>query len=277
MLEQVSVRKSKIVSLSVHNVSFYDSKKQVSEWGLKKKSGFVCFANVHMIIEAYHDVDLQRNLQEALLVLPDGKPLAVACDLLYKHKQERVSGMDFMPALFDEISAENGKVFLFGSTPQVLQILTDKVKQSYKGIRIVGSVSPPFRKMTDVETHQYIEQINKSDANFVLVALGCPKQEKWMAQHYRKISGLMLGLGGAFPVFAGIQKRCPPWMREYGFEWLYRLILEPRRLFRRYCVTNFKFLYLFTRQLMMKADRKIDHLNHSILVEQRKNTEAIAR
>jgi N-acetylglucosaminyldiphosphoundecaprenol N-acetyl-beta-D-mannosaminyltransferase len=242
--------KSRIVSISIDNLTFRDSLDQVRDWGLNRASGFVCFANVHMIIEAYHDFRFREDLKKALLILPDGKPLAVACGWLYKKKQERVAGMDFMPALLHEISVSNGKIFLFGSTSDVLDRLKFKVRDEYPGISIVGSVSPPFRKLRDSETRSYIQQINDSQANFILVALGCPKQEKWMAEHSSKISGVMLGLGGAFPVVAGVQKRCPLWMQKYGLEWFYRLILEPRRLFRRYCITNVIFVYLFLKQVL---------------------------
>jgi len=248
MLGQKAEAKSRIVSISIDNLTFRDSVVKVKDWGLNRQSGFVCFANVHMIIEAYHDLKLREDLNQALLVLPDGKPLAVACEWLYKKKQERVSGMDFMPALLSEISDCSGKVFLFGSTEEVLERLTSRINVDFPGITIVGSVSPPFRRMSESESKSYIEQINGSGANFILVGLGCPKQEKWMAEHYSKISGVMLGLGGAFSVAAGIHKRCPLWMQNYGLEWLYRLMLEPRRLFRRYCVTNFKFVYLFLKQ-----------------------------
>lgn len=247
---------SRIISLSLHNLSFKQSMQQIIEWGLQRKSGFVCFVNVHMIIEAQYDPAFQKELKKAALLLPDGKPLAMACKWLYKRPQERIAGMDFMPALFEETSKINGKVFLFGSTQEVLDKLTQKVAEDYSGTTIVGAISPPFRKLTEEEAQGYIDQINNSGAQFVLVALGCPKQEKWMAQNYQKISAVLLGLGGVFPVMAGTQKRCPRWMSDASLEWLYRLMQEPKRLFKRYFITNSKFIFLLSKQFINQPVRK---------------------
>jgi N-acetylglucosaminyldiphosphoundecaprenol N-acetyl-beta-D-mannosaminyltransferase len=261
MVTKHAAKKSRIISLSVDNLSFTDSLDKVKDWGLRRQSGFICFANVHMIIEAYNDRRLSQDLNKARLVLPDGLPLAVACSWLYKRKQERVSGMDFMPALLEEISKTGSKVFLFGSTANVLDKLVVRIQREYPGITVAGSISPPFSRPTEKETEDYVRRINESGANFILVALGCPKQERWMAEHFPAISGIMLGLGGAFSVFAGIQKRCPVWMRNNGLEWFYRLLLEPRRLFKRYCVTNLKFLYLFSKQMLQLRHGPIESLN----------------
>lgn len=240
---------SKIISINVHNLSFKESMRQIIERGQKHQPGFVCFTNVHMIIEAYYDAAFQKDLKKATLMLPDGKPVALACKWLYKKPQERIAGMDFMPALFEETSKINGKVFLFGSTPEVLEKLTERIHQDYAGTQVVGAISPPFRKLSEEESNAFLKQINDSGAQYVLVALGCPKQEKWMAQNYQHISAVLLGLGGVFPVMAGTQKRCPRWMSNASLEWLFRLIQEPRRLFKRYFYTNTRFLYLLFRQM----------------------------
>lgn len=252
---------SSIISISVHNLSFKESLQQITEWGLKRQPGFICFANVHMAVEAYLDRAFQLALKKALLVLPDGKPLAVACGLLYKKHQERIAGMDFMPALLKQAGMVHGKIFLFGSTSEILAKLIKKIELNYPGTNVVGAISPPFRKLSEAETDNYIRQINESGAHFILIALGCPKQEKWMAEHFQKISGILLGVGGAFSVIAGVQKRCPHWMRDAGLEWVYRLIQEPRRLFKRYLITNSMFLYLLGRQMLQGTAHRREHLN----------------
>jgi len=203
-----------------------------------------------MTIEAYNDSSFRQNLDKALLILPDGKPLAVACKWLYKKTQERISGMDFMPAILEQAHKNKAKVFLYGSTEKVLDNIKDRIRSKYPNAIVAGSISPPFRELSVEEANDHIRRINESGAHFVLVALGCPRQEKWMAAHYNSINAVLLGLGGAFPVTAGLQKRSPKWMQHMSLEWLYRLLQEPRRLFKRYFYTNSVFMWLLAKELM---------------------------
>jgi N-acetylglucosaminyldiphosphoundecaprenol N-acetyl-beta-D-mannosaminyltransferase len=250
-------QKLKIISLQVHNISFGECLERVAHLGFSRTPSFVCFANVHMVIEARNSPLFLQQLNNATLVLADGKPVAKACYWLYKKKQDRIAGMDFMPALFNYLHEKKGaKIFLLGSTNLVLNSIKEKINSSFSNIQVAGAVSPPFRTLTNEEQQHLTEQINSSGANFVLVALGCPKQEQWMAEHYKKINAVLLGVGGAFPVFAGLQKRSPQWMQTYGLEWLYRLQQEPKRLFKRYLVTNTIFLFLFVKQwLSLYSDK----------------------
>src|SRR5256885_1302992 len=217
--------KYKIISLSVHHLSFSASLDAVMDWGLIHKPSYVCFANVHMTIEAYNDKLFLEDLNKASLVVTDGKPLTFAARLLYGKKQERIAGMDFMPALLRRANKSKAKIFFYGSTPEVLNSLTNEISGAYKDLEIVGMISPPFRMLLPEELSDHIDQINKSGAHFVLVSLGCPKQEKWMAANSTRINAVLLGVGGAFSVTAGLQKRSPVWMQRSGLEWLYRLIL----------------------------------------------------
>jgi N-acetylglucosaminyldiphosphoundecaprenol N-acetyl-beta-D-mannosaminyltransferase len=243
----------KILETKIDTPSFEESLRIVEDWGIKRQAGFICFANVHMLIEAYNDISFRDDLQKASLILPDGKPLTIVCKWFYKKKQERIAGMDFMPALLARINKSGHKIFLYGSTEDVLRKLIQKIEALYPNVKIAGSISPPFRKLNDTEISQHIKQINDAGSNFVLISLGCPKQEQWMARHFKNISGILLGVGGAFPVIAGTQKRCPKWMRDYSLEWLYRLLQEPRRLFKRYFVTNSIFIFLIFKQWFSKS------------------------
>ena len=238
-----------IVGLKIHHLSFKESIQQVSIWGQNHQHGFVCFANAHMTIEAYKDPSFKNDINNALLILPDGKPVALAFTWLYKKKQERIAGMDFLPAILKQSDSVGAKIFLYGSTEEVLKKMIGKIEMEYPNVRIVGAISPAFRPLSDTENNEHIDRINSSGAQLVLVALGCPKQEKWMAKHYQHINAILLGLGGAFPVLAGTQKRSPLWMQKAGLEWLYRLLQEPRRLFKRYLYTNTLFIFLLIRQL----------------------------
>ena len=239
--------KLKIISLSVNRISFNECLEQVMGFALKKTSSYICFANVHMVIEAHNDKSILNQVNNANLVLPDGKPLAIACKMLYGKKQERISGMDFTPLLLEKASENKFSIFVYGSTDNVIKALKEKINNNYPGIRFAGAISPPFRPLTDDELTNDIEKINQSGANIILVSLGCPKEGKWMSKTSGKINAVLIGIGGALPVVAGIQKRAPRWMQNMSLEWLYRLIQQPGRLFTRYLYTNSYFLFLLSR------------------------------
>jgi len=239
--------KLKIISLSVNRISFNECLEQVMGFALKKTSSYICFANVHMVIEAHNDKSILNQVNNANLVLPDGKPLAIACKMLYGKKQERISGMDFTPLLLEKASENKFSIFVYGSTDNVIKALKEKINNNYPGIHFAGVISPPFRPLTDDELTNDIEKINQSGANIILVSLGCPKEGKWMSKTSGKINAVLIGIGGALPVVAGIQKRAPRWMQNMSLEWLYRLIQQPGRLFTRYLYTNSYFLFLLSR------------------------------
>lgn len=248
--------KLKIISLSVHHISFSESLELVTEWALKKRSSSICFANVHMIIEVYKDRSFLEKVNNADLVLADGKPVAMACKILRHKKQERISGMDFTPRILEKINEKKLSVFIYGSTHDVIKAAREKIISFYPNIHFAGAISPPFRQLTAEEIKNDIEKIKLSGAHLVLVALGCPKQEKWMSENSGKINSVLLGIGGALPVFAGTQKRAPEWMQNLALEWLYRLIQQPRRLFTRYVYTNSCFIFLLGRDWIKTLFRK---------------------
>lgn len=243
----------RILSLNINHLSFRESIARVMELAMARTPSYVCFANVHMTIEAYKDSSFQAQVSNASLVLADGMPLATACYSLYRKKQERISGMDFMPAALEAADKEGASIFLYGSSSETLEALQYKIRKAYPSIRMAGAISPPFRQLKPAELQEHIDQINHSGANLVFVSLGCPKQEKWMAANYKKIDAVLLGVGGAFPVVAGIRRRSPKWMQNSGLEWFHRLLMEPRRMFRRYWETNFLFLYLMGREKMRRT------------------------
>jgi N-acetylglucosaminyldiphosphoundecaprenol N-acetyl-beta-D-mannosaminyltransferase len=205
-----------------------------------------------MVIEAYKDKEFASKVNNAALVLADGKPVAEACKILYRQNQERIAGMDFIPRLLQSIEGKNISVFLYGSDTTTLNAVQTIIKAKYPGVQIVGAISPPFRTLSLQEQTIYIETINQSKPHVVFVCLGCPKQEKWMHEHHKKIKAVLLGVGGAVGVMAGIQKRAPAWMQKYSLEWLYRLKQEPKRLFQRYFTTNSLFIYLLLKKLIEK-------------------------
>jgi N-acetylglucosaminyldiphosphoundecaprenol N-acetyl-beta-D-mannosaminyltransferase len=170
---------------------------------------------------------------------------------LYGIEQDKVSGPDLMPSLLAEAEKQQLRVFFYGATQTVLNQLIEYCQQKYPDLKIAGAISPPFRVLNKAEEIADINAINRSKANLVFVALGCPKQEIWMSRMKGEIQAVMLGVGGAFPMLVGVEKRAPKWMQENGLEWFFRLAQDPKRLFKRYLVTNSWFIYLLMKEKLL--------------------------
>ncbi len=235
----------KIISLNIDLIGYKDALAVIIDLALRRQASYICFANVHMTIEAYEDNEFTHQVNNASLVLADGVPIVKSLKFIHGKSQERIAGMDVFPDLLKLLEKECLKVFFFGSTAETLERIRARAVREFPQLKIAGLYSPPFNRSLDDEA--YITLIKESGANLVFVALGCPKQEKWMACHSRKIDAPLLGVGGAFPVYAGIASRAPFFMQNMGLEWLYRLIQEPRRLFKRYFKTNTLFIYLILK------------------------------
>ena len=251
----------KIISLFLSTGSYNSFVERILEVAKKQQSSYVCVANAHMTIEAYWDIRFAEIVNKSDLVTPDGMPLAIAMRLLYGIKQDRVAGMDLLPTLLKKAEEENLGVFFYGGTDEMMQKTQSFVKTTYPNLKEQAYYSPPFRALTTEEEDSVIQRINNSGAHLVFVALGCPKQEKWMAGMKGKINACMLGIGGALPVMIGVQKRAPGWMQKLSLEWMYRLFQEPKRLFKRYFVTNSVFLWLLFKAFIITKFKKISPVN----------------
>ncbi|MGX5857999.1 WecB/TagA/CpsF family glycosyltransferase [Dyadobacter jiangsuensis] len=224
-----------------------------------KQKSYVCVVNVHMLIESYEDPKFREIVNNSALNALDGKPLTWAIRSIYGTAAERVCGMDLLPDLLNSAEAKGVGVYFYGGTPDMLQKLEHVLRERFPRLKVSGLFSPPFRKLTADEEYNVISQINASGAQLLFVALGCPKQEKWMASMTDKINLVMIGVGGAVPVLAGVQNRAPKWMQDAGLEWLARLLQEPKRLFKRYAITNSKFLYLLGKELLKNKAKSLSH------------------
>lgn len=249
----MEIIRKRVVSIDVSIVDYANALQQVITLSKQHQPSYACFSNVHMAIEAHSSVTFQQMVNNATFAFTDGMPLVFALKWLYGIRQERIAGMDFMPDVLESCDRERLSVFLFGSTDEILLRLETLIKTKYPNLRLVGKISPPFRALSEHENQQYIQQINDSGAHIVLVGLGCPKQETWMAQHSDQINAVLLGVGGAFGLYAGSAKRAPVWMRNVGLEWVFRLAQEPKRLFKRYAVTNTLFVWLLMKQLVRSS------------------------
>lgn len=212
---------------------------------LKELSGrYICVANVHTTVMSFDDEKYRRIQNEAALTLPDGKPLVVVARQRGCRSAGRVAGPDLMGELF-RISAFHGyRHFFYGSSEDTLCKLREKLEKTYPGLVIAGMISPPYRELTAEEDDAYVRQINAAEADFVWIGMGAPKQELYMASHQGRIRGVMIGVGAGFDYHAGNIRRAPQIMQKLCLEWLYRLLQDPKRLFKRYISTNGRFIRL---------------------------------
>lgn len=216
----------------------------------QQQSSYIIAANVHVIMTAYWRKSYQHILSKAAIVTPDGMPLVMGMRLLGAKQQQRVYGPDLMLAWCDRASKNNLPIYLYGSTPKTLTLLTQKLQHSFPNLKIVGTHSPPFRALTPAEEKADIDRIHQSGAAVVFVGLGCPKQEEWMYRQLGTLNAVMIGVGAAFQFHSGEVAQAPRWMMKYSLEWLFRLFQEPDRLWSRYLMTNSAFVVLFTCQLI---------------------------
>lgn len=223
-----------------------------AELAQKRRSTYVCCVNAHMCVEAHRAADFAAIVNGAAFATADGMPLLRALNARHRLKQERVAGNDIMPALMAEAERQGLGVFFYGGKQEVLDNIVARAAKDFPRLRIAGAESPPFRELDARESEQTVDRINSSGAHIVLVSLGCPKQEKWMAGRKGKINAIMLGMGGAFLLYAGVDTRAPKWMRDLSLEWAYRLVLEPRRLWKRYLFTNTAFIWLSATERFRK-------------------------
>lgn len=246
--EPIPVRRQ-VISLHL-TIQPYDAFTQdVLRVARLRRSAYVCCANAHMIVEAVRDPAFAQVVNHATWVTADGVPLLWALQALHGIRQERITGLDVLPTLLHEAARTGLSVFFYGSTPLILTRCAAFCAEHHPTLRVAGLISPPFQPLTPNEETHIIDAIVSSGANLVFVALGCPKQEKWIAAVSDRVPAVLLGIGGALPVMVGEHQRAPGWIQRAGMEWFFRFVQEPRRLFGRYARTNFWFLYYFSRQL----------------------------
>lgn len=232
------------LGVGIDAVNIGSATQTAMDWIATGKKSYVAVTGVHGVIEAQYDPDFKRILNETGLCVPDGMPLVWLLKQA-KHKEVgRVFGPDWMLDLCQALAAEKRSVFYYGGKPGVAEELAKKMEEDYPGIRTVGTICPPFRAVTADEKAQYVSIMNEADPDVIWVGLSTPKQERWMAEYRPLLNArVLIGVGAAFDYNTGKLQRAPRWVQQSGMEWLYRLILEPRRLWRRYLRNNPMFLY----------------------------------
>jgi N-acetylglucosaminyldiphosphoundecaprenol N-acetyl-beta-D-mannosaminyltransferase len=243
--------KINILGVAVSAVNLNIALNNIEDWIEQRQPNYVCVRDVHGVVESQRDERLRQIHNNAGMVTPDGMPLVWISKLKGHLQVDRVYGPDLMLALCRRSLEKGYRHFFYGGAEGVPERLAQRLQQRFPGLRVVGTYSPPFRPLTEVEDEAIVRTINASQADIVWVGLSTPKQEKWMAEHVGRLNAsVLLGVGAAFDFHAGLKRQAPRWIQRSGFEWLFRLLTEPRRLWRRYLVNNPTFIFLITLQLL---------------------------
>lgn len=239
-----------VIGSPIDCVDWEGSLARLQLWASEHESRVVCICNAHSVVTARQDKEFAAAVNSADMATPDGAPVAWLMRRLGASGQQRINGPDLMLKYCEAAAKRGESIYLYGGAETTLSILCDELPKRFPGLVIAGSHSPPFRALSEEEDAAIVRDINDSGAGTIWVSLGCPKQEKWMAAHRGRINGVMIGVGAAFDYHAGVISRAPLWMQNNGLEWLHRLASEPRRLWKRYFVTNTLFIWHAARQLM---------------------------
>lgn len=229
------MEKINVLGVNVDAIDMPMALEVIDGWIARRERHYVTITNVHGVIESQADATLRQIHNRAGLVTPDGMPL-VWLGWLNGHRHvTRVCGPDLMLVLSERSAAKGYRHYFYGGKEGVPELLKDSLQRRFPGLDVVGTYSPPFRPLTEAEDDEVVEMINGAEPDIVWVGLSTPKQEKWMAAHIDRLDApVLIGVGAAFDFHTGLVKRAPRWIQHSGFEWLFRLMSEPRRLWRRY-------------------------------------------
>jgi N-acetylglucosaminyldiphosphoundecaprenol N-acetyl-beta-D-mannosaminyltransferase len=216
-----------------------------------RQKGYICVTGVHGITEAQDDPGFRRILNESFLTTTDGMPLVWLGRLYLGNQVGRVYGPDLMLSVFEATQTKPCRHFFYGGAPGVAEQLKSSLEERFPGVTVCGTYTPPFRPLEPVEEEELIEIVRIHRPDIIWVGLSTPKQERFMAAYLPKFhTSLMVGVGAAFDFHSGRVRQAPRWIQRSGFEWLYRMLVDPKRLARRYLVNNPLFLGRIALQLL---------------------------
>jgi N-acetylglucosaminyldiphosphoundecaprenol N-acetyl-beta-D-mannosaminyltransferase len=245
-----------VIGVQVAALTFDEAMRLLVEAPGTRRLG-VHFCTTHTLVEASDQAWLRDGLNAAdAIAAPDGMPL-VWVGRAMGRRVARVCGPDAMLALMDRARANGSRHYLYGGAPGIPEQLAERLKDRLPGLNVVGTYSPPFRSMTPEEDAAEVARINEARPDYVWVGLGSPKQDRWVIEHRERLTAaVVLAVGAAFDFHSGNLRRAPGWMQRTGMEWLFRLLAEPRRLARRYTITNSRFAFLLARQVLARRGGK---------------------
>ena len=244
------MKKLKILSTQISEITIKD----LSNLLLTKTALNIAVCNANSLVRAKKNIVIQEALNNFDVCTPDGFPVAMASRILYKNKQERVDGYKIFNQTLRDSEFKNKSHYLFGNTPEVCELIIKKYKNYSKNVNIIGYYCPPFEDYKTLAEDEYIKEIIELKPDIIWVSLGFPKQELFIEEIRSKYSfkSNLVGVGFTFDWTAGTKAKAPEWLANLGFEWLLRLIQEPKRLFKRYMIDNTLFVFYFLKQYMLK-------------------------
>jgi N-acetylglucosaminyldiphosphoundecaprenol N-acetyl-beta-D-mannosaminyltransferase len=246
-----------ILGVEVSAINLKMATDTIDEWIRRREARYVCVTGVHGLMESYRNPAIKRVHNAAGMVTPDGMPLVWLSRVMGFRHVGRVYGPDLMLAICQNSIRTGYRHFFYGGAAGIPEKLAGNLANRFQGLDVTGTYSPPFRPLSRDEDESIIRAINETQSDIVWVGMSTPKQEVWMAEHVGKIlAPVMIGVGAAFDFHAGVKKQAPVWMQRSGYEWLFRLSQEPRRLWRRYLICNFMFVTL----LVLNVFRPVSHL-----------------
>ena len=245
-----SSEKVAIFGIKIDNISMDETIEKVEEFIAKDKGRLFCTPNVDGVIIAKKDREFNKIINSAGLVTCDSIYIYWASKFLGTPLKDRVAGSDFLPK-FSKVAAEKGySLFFLGGEEGITEIAAQKLRKSYPKLNIVGILTPDHKSLkNDKENIKIVKEINKTKPDILFVGFGTPKQEKWLNKNLHALNTkVAVCVGGTFNVISGQRKRAPIWVQRIGLEWFWRMMQEPRRLWRRYLINDSKFIWIVLKE-----------------------------
>jgi N-acetylglucosaminyldiphosphoundecaprenol N-acetyl-beta-D-mannosaminyltransferase len=247
----MALARTNVLGVGVSAINMDLALETIRGWIERREQHFVTVTGVHGVMESQRDEKIRDIHNRAGMVTPDGMPLVWLSRLKGQSHVRRVYGPDLMLAVCQDGLSRGYRHYLYGGAEGVPALLSDKLRERFPGIQIVGAFSPPFRVLSPEEDEQIVRDVNAAQPDIVWVGLSTPKQERWMDGHAGRVQApVMVGVGAAFDFHSGLKKQAPKWVQGSGMEWFFRLVMEPRRLAKRYLINNPTFIALVAGQLL---------------------------
>ncbi len=233
-----------LLGVRIDNVTIDEVLECIDRFLNESELQLICTPNADHVVKAWHDAEFRSIINQSSLAIPDGMAVIYGSRLLGTPLQGNVAGRLLVPRLCERISRTGHRIFFFGAGPGVAQEAADQLTAQYPGLIVAGTFSPSYGFEADpIENARALAMINACNPDILLVALGAPKQEKWMAANRDLIGArVAIGVGGTFDIIAGRVREAPRVATRFGFEWLFRMVQEPRRLARRYLIDDQQFV-----------------------------------
>jgi N-acetylglucosaminyldiphosphoundecaprenol N-acetyl-beta-D-mannosaminyltransferase len=251
--------RTNVLGVGISPVNMQLAVDRIGRWISDREQNYVCVTGVHGVMESQSDAELRAIHNAAGMVTPDGMPMVWLSRAAGSKEVDRVYGPDLMLAVCRESVRRGYRHFFYGGGEGIADLLAQRMTEQFPGLDVAGTHCPPFRPLTADEDESLVQGVNALEPDIIWVGLSTPKQERFMADHIGKLNApVMIGVGAAFDFHAGLKRQAPSWMQRSGLEWFFRLVTEPKRLWRRYLTNNPKFVALVIAQKLGLKSFKLD-------------------